>query len=203
VLWRVPIESGSGGPPTVADFDGDGAPEIGVAGGTSYAVYDGDGTVQWSRPTQDISSAITGSSVFDFNGDLAAWRTANGPPAGPQPSNSQESSVRKHPVRVRSPDSAVIRGNRESEGPLECPPGYPRPGEILETVAVSQPRLQPKPSRLPQKAPISANAVDLHQSGLLRGRRSGQGWSGVVRMAHSTPRWRVEGTGHGLMLKRR
>jgi hypothetical protein len=65
---------GIGGPPTIADFDGDGLPEIGVAGAASYSVYDPDGTapVLWSMPTQDESSNSTGSSVFDFEGDGAA-----------------------------------------------------------------------------------------------------------------------------------
>jgi len=82
---------GRGGPPTVADFDGDGRPEVGVAGATAYAVYDfnrdgelveqpggalppgpGDAYVRWFVPTQDISSNVTGSSVFDFQGDGAA-----------------------------------------------------------------------------------------------------------------------------------
>jgi hypothetical protein len=60
------------GPPTIADYDGDGAPEVGVAGGAAYVVFDGDGALLWQMPTQDLSSSVTGSSVFDFNGDLAA-----------------------------------------------------------------------------------------------------------------------------------
>ena len=36
--------TGTGGPPTVGDFDGDGFPEIGVATATHYVVYDVDGT---------------------------------------------------------------------------------------------------------------------------------------------------------------
>jgi hypothetical protein len=86
---------GIGGPPTIADFDGDGRPEIGVASGATYAVYDvnrprfgADATaevipagadpsdpgswqlfIRWSQPTRDLSSNATGSSVFDFQGD--------------------------------------------------------------------------------------------------------------------------------------
>ncbi|MBI4706126.1 MAG: VCBS repeat-containing protein [Deltaproteobacteria bacterium] len=62
---------GRGGPPTVADFNGDGQPEIGVAGGASYVVIDPDAQPQvvWASPTQDMSSNVTGSSVFDFEGD--------------------------------------------------------------------------------------------------------------------------------------
>jgi hypothetical protein len=62
---------GKGGPPTVADVDNDGEPEVGVAGATAYMVFETDGTLKWSRPTQDHSS-LTGSAVFDFEGDGAA-----------------------------------------------------------------------------------------------------------------------------------
>lgn len=84
---------GAGGPPTIADFDGDGLPEISAAGKGAYAVYDPDcvepripgreagncdrapgttGAMRWSRPVQDISSSRTGSSVYDFQGDGVA-----------------------------------------------------------------------------------------------------------------------------------
>ncbi|MCZ7679987.1 MAG: hypothetical protein M5U28_14980 [Sandaracinaceae bacterium] len=81
---------GVGGPPTIADFDGDGLPELSAAGQGAYAVYDPDcveprisgreagacdrmtgttGATRWSAPVQDLSSSRTGSSVFDFQGD--------------------------------------------------------------------------------------------------------------------------------------
>jgi hypothetical protein len=79
---------GHGGPPTVADFDGDGLPEVAAAGANAYSVFDPDcltgaarggacasgrtDGVLWSQPSQDLSSNVTGSSVFDFEGDGAA-----------------------------------------------------------------------------------------------------------------------------------
>ncbi|MEM6992023.1 MAG: VCBS repeat-containing protein [Myxococcota bacterium] len=68
-----------GGPPTISDVNADGVPDVAIAGGVGYAVIDGerlmDPTVPstdvffWSTQTEDCSSARTGSSVFDFNGD--------------------------------------------------------------------------------------------------------------------------------------
>lgn len=73
--------SNEGGPPTVADFDGDGDAEIGVAGAKFYIVADlecltsplpdhcSDHGIRWKVPNRDCSSRVTGSSVFDFDGD--------------------------------------------------------------------------------------------------------------------------------------
>lgn len=89
--------AGGGGPPTISDFDGDGLPEVAVAGQAFYTIYDIDcgasprpggtcqlgacdflgvgapcpagGHILWSRSTQDLSSNVTGSSVFDFEAD--------------------------------------------------------------------------------------------------------------------------------------
>jgi hypothetical protein len=87
VFGPIPLPGGgTGGPPTVADFDGDGLREIAAAGATAYSVFDpdcvpmptrmggrcGTGTtngVLWSRPSQDASSSVTGSTSFDFEGD--------------------------------------------------------------------------------------------------------------------------------------
>lgn len=62
----------AGGPPTIADFDGDCAPEVGVAGADLYSVLETDGSVRWSAPINDCSSHRTASTVFDFDGDGAA-----------------------------------------------------------------------------------------------------------------------------------
>ncbi|MDH5491823.1 MAG: FG-GAP-like repeat-containing protein [Myxococcales bacterium] len=69
--------TGSGGPPTVADFDGDGAAEIGVAQQNLYSVIEvdyatGTASVRWSAQNHDLSSSVTGSTVFDFEGDGVA-----------------------------------------------------------------------------------------------------------------------------------
>jgi len=90
----IPVPGLGGGPPTIADFDGDGLPEVGLAGKDYYTVFDPDcqatprtgglcadrthcdsspggmcpDLILWSRHSQDHSSDITGSSVFDFDG---------------------------------------------------------------------------------------------------------------------------------------
>ena len=121
---RPIIGAGRGGPPNVDDFDGDGFPEVGLAGRSGYVVADfqppsascpewpsfddrgsqsqprsapdmscdvaadcgdeaqfGCNTATrscvclhngWAQRSQDASSEVTGSSVFDFNGDGAA-----------------------------------------------------------------------------------------------------------------------------------
>jgi len=76
--------AGQGGPPVIADFDGDGRLEIGVAGATAYHVLDPDCNaapdpatcgsrsttgILWLRPSQGDLSDLPGSSAFDFDGD--------------------------------------------------------------------------------------------------------------------------------------
>jgi hypothetical protein len=67
------VHASDGGPPTVADFDGDGSPEIGVATADFYWVVKPNFTtmtidVVWQMPNHDYSSSVTGSTVFDFEG---------------------------------------------------------------------------------------------------------------------------------------
>ena len=84
VRIAIPVDDctkNEGGPPTVADFDGDGRAEIGVAAADFYVVADldclgsptpagcSDPGIRWKAANFDCSSRVTGSSVFDFDGD--------------------------------------------------------------------------------------------------------------------------------------
>jgi hypothetical protein len=82
-LLTQTLPSGRGGPPTIADFDGDGRAEFATAARTEYVVYDldclaggdaascggmarTDGRL-WALAVDEQSSGVTGSSVFDFD----------------------------------------------------------------------------------------------------------------------------------------
>jgi hypothetical protein len=106
VVWGpVSVEGYSGasyggrlGPPTIADFDGDGTSsnpdlEIGIASSNQYVAIDVDASTfsstnppvpsfaaakMWAMPTLDESSSMTGSSLFDFQGDGSAEVVYNG-----------------------------------------------------------------------------------------------------------------------------
>jgi hypothetical protein len=95
VFGPIAVPGNGGGAPTISDFDGDGLAEAAVAGQAYYTVYDPDcgatprdggacalgpcdldgatctagAGILWSRRTQDISSNVTGSSIFDFEAD--------------------------------------------------------------------------------------------------------------------------------------
>jgi len=69
---NIPGSSDNGGAPNIADFDGDGQADVGTAGSTRYVVVTFDGltfTELWRATVEDDSSRVTGSSVFDFDGD--------------------------------------------------------------------------------------------------------------------------------------
>ena len=74
LVWdKKQTSTSGGGNPVIADFDGDGQRDIGVAGRTHYSVFNGQtGNIVWAGKTQDASSERTGSSVFDFEGDGVA-----------------------------------------------------------------------------------------------------------------------------------
>ena len=76
------LPDGDGGPPSIADLDGDGVPEIVIAGGDSLCAFSikcaganpaheckgGPGAL-WCNKTQDYSSGVSGATIFDLNGD--------------------------------------------------------------------------------------------------------------------------------------
>jgi hypothetical protein len=89
IIQRSTLPTGAGGPPTIADFDGDGRMEYASAGKEFYTVFDLDcrlgdkfkpdgcktaktgnaNAILWQQRSLDTSSGTTGSSVFDFDGD--------------------------------------------------------------------------------------------------------------------------------------
>jgi uncharacterized membrane protein len=81
VQWSAPIDPGTPGGVTVADIDGDHAPELVTSslfnGGTLYA-FEHDGTLKWTTPALDNSPLNT--SAADLDGDGAfeiLWNGVN------------------------------------------------------------------------------------------------------------------------------
>jgi RHS repeat-associated protein len=75
-VWNPPSRApvaipggGQGGAPLIVDVDGDGRPEIGVAGAVNYVLFNRDGSIRWQSVVRDRSSHSTGSIAFDLDGD--------------------------------------------------------------------------------------------------------------------------------------
>lgn len=68
ILAEYNAPSYYGGSPVIADFDGDGLSDIGVARTYNYVAMRGDGSIIWNTPINDGSGG-TGSTVFDFDND--------------------------------------------------------------------------------------------------------------------------------------
>jgi hypothetical protein len=99
-----------GGPPLVADLDGDGHPDIGVATAVGYVAFNGLKVITpsfadtelllWQQLTHDCASGVTGSSAFDFLGQghaqvvssdewhLQLYDGTNGVPLNPSTCNT-------------------------------------------------------------------------------------------------------------------
>jgi len=70
LLRSVALNPGSSrpGPPSVADFDGDGKVEVAVPASRQIEMFETDGRRLWSRPVQD-TSGIAGVSGYDVDAD--------------------------------------------------------------------------------------------------------------------------------------
>ncbi len=70
LIRTVALNSSSSrpGPPSVADFDGDGVVEVAVPASTRLEMFEIDGSRTWQATIQD-SSGIAGVSGYDINGD--------------------------------------------------------------------------------------------------------------------------------------
>lgn len=62
---------GHGGLPNIGNFDNDPEPEIAMEINDYFIVLEHDLSLKWNRPINDISSAITASSSFNFDCDDA------------------------------------------------------------------------------------------------------------------------------------
>lgn len=71
VLWSTELRGrpALAGPPTIADFNGDGLPEIAVATFEDVYLLDNQGVPVWQVEAHDLSSGHAGLSAFDFDGD--------------------------------------------------------------------------------------------------------------------------------------
>ncbi|MGP5064559.1 carboxypeptidase regulatory-like domain-containing protein [Psychrobacter celer] len=67
-IGQYTAPASDGGSPVIADFDGDGISDIGLARTYNYVAMRGDGSVIWNTAISD-SSGGTGSTVFDFDND--------------------------------------------------------------------------------------------------------------------------------------
>jgi len=149
VIWGpVWLEAGRLGAPTVADLTGDGIPEIGVAGQREYFALKVDlstpnptkaQAILWSNVTQDASSSMTGSSVFDFEGDgkaevvyndelfLRVYDGTTGAVLFEQPNTSYTALEYPIVVDVNNDGAAnIVVGTNdfECEDVLPCPKGF-------------------------------------------------------------------------------
>lgn len=149
LVWGpVFLEAGRLGAPTVADLTGDGTPEIGVAGQREFFALrvnlatttptKAQATL-WSVATQDASSSMTGSSVFDFEGDgkaevvyndelfLRVYDGTTGDVLFEQPNTSYTALEYPIIVDVNNDGAAnIVVGTNdfECEDVLTCPKGF-------------------------------------------------------------------------------
>lgn len=58
-----------GGPPVIADLDGDFRPDVSFIGMNLHVAYSHVGDLLWANTIRDVSTGTNGSTAFDFDGD--------------------------------------------------------------------------------------------------------------------------------------
>lgn len=152
VIWSVSAPSAAGrlGAPTIADLDGSALNdlEIGVASKNEYIVFKVNLAMSaptfeaaklWGEATEDNSSNMTGSSVFDFEGDgkaeivynderfLRVYDGATGAELFKQPNTSF--TALEYPIIVdvdNDGEAEIVVGTNDFEcgDKLTCTPGF-------------------------------------------------------------------------------
>ena len=116
-----------------------GMSRIGVACKKYYRVYEGDGSLLWQRATNEQSSGIIGSAVFDFEGDGAAEVVYADEEAlwvfdGSTGDVEVEWTERNPGTRYEYPTIADVDADGSAE--ILVPHGRPRPGDTVHGITV-------------------------------------------------------------------
>ncbi len=67
--FKTDMSSPGGGSVNIGDYDNDGELEFSIAARNKLVAFETDGSIKWQVDNHDFSSATTGTTSFDLNGD--------------------------------------------------------------------------------------------------------------------------------------